>query len=303
MSHHKILSAVLMAMLSFVSCKKDDDLGDVENIPGLGGDTWVQTDIDKYINSELTVPYNISLSYKWDQLSLGQIDKNVVPVKEEKIKPVIDAMKRVWIAPYLVEFGSPSFKQYCPKFFTFVGSAAYNLDGSALLGLAGGGRQIFLFQLNYFRNKTMAGYTLADTLIQKETFHTIEHEFTHIFDQTKARPFEFDQVCQGFYSSDWINSSRTQALSEGFISAYASSQPGEDIAEMIGFMMIEGKAGFDKIINGITGTSNRGTTAAAAKARLRQKEAILVTYFRDAWNIDLYSLQARTRAAIENEFY
>ena len=149
----------------------------------------------------------------------------------------------------------------------------------------------------------MAGFVPSDTIIQKETFHTIEHEFAHIFDQTKARPFEFDQVCQGFYSADWINSSDEQAYSEGFISPYASSQPGEDIAEMIAFMMVEGKAGFDKIVNSIKGISSRGTTAATAKSRLKEKESILVNYFLTAWGIDLYSLQARTRAAIEKEFF
>lgn len=303
MKQYKILSVVLLAMLSMVACRKDNDLGNVEDIPGLGGDTWVKTELDKFIYDTMTVPYNIDISYKWDQLALAQLDKNVVPVKEELVRPIISAMKRVWIDSYTPEFGAANFRKYCPKFFVFAGSAAYNLDGSALLGLAGGGRQIYLFQLNYFRNKTMPGFVPGDTLIQKVTFHTIEHEFAHIFDQTKKRPFEFDQVGQGYYSADWINNSDAQAYSEGFISPYASSQPGEDFAEMIAFMLVEGKGGFDKIVNAIKGTSTKGTTAAAAKARLRLKEEVLVKYFIQTWGIDLYSLQARTRAAIDKEFY
>lgn len=303
MKPYKRLLFILSVICCLSSCRKDDNLGNVDNIPGLGGDTWVQTGIDKYIFDSLTGPYNIDVSYKWDQLALAQIDKNVAPIKEANVIPVIDAMKRVWIEPYIAEFGEAPFRKYCPKFFIFAGSGAYSLDGSVLLGLAGGGRQIYLFLLNHYRNKTMQGYTLSDTAVQKTTFHTIEHEFTHIFDQTKQRPFEFDQVCQGFYSADWINSTNNQAYSEGFISPYASSQPGEDFAEMVAFMLVEGKAGFDKIVNGITGTSSRGTTAATAKARLKQKEEILTRYFIQTWGINLTSLQARTRNAINKEFY
>lgn len=304
MKNNKTVIFALLAVVSLATaCRKDDDLTDVSSIPGLGGDSWVQNEYDKYIYDSLTVPYNITVYYKWNQLALGQVDKNVVPVKEEIIKPVIDAMKRVWSSNYISEFGEAMFHKYSPKFFTFVGSAAYNLDGTALLGVAGSGREITLFQLNYFRNKTMPGYVLADTLIQKNTFHTIEHEYAHIFDQTKLRPYEFDQVCRGYYSADWTFQTDEQAYSEGFISPYASSQPGEDFAEMIAFMLVEGPVGFEKMINSITGVSVRGTTAEMAKARLRQKRDILVSYFSQTWNIDLLRLQAKTRESINKEFY
>jgi hypothetical protein len=68
---------------------------------------------------------------------------------------------------------------------------------------------------------------------------------------------------------------------------------------MISMMLVEGKAGFDAIVNSITGTSPNGTTAAEAQASLRAKEAVVITYFKDVWNIDFYSLQARSRSAIE----
>src|SRR3954467_9084243 len=35
------------------SCKKEDNLGDVENIPGLGGDTWVKGPIDAWLYDSL----------------------------------------------------------------------------------------------------------------------------------------------------------------------------------------------------------------------------------------------------------
>ena len=68
-------------------------------------------------------------------------------------------------------------------------------------------------------------------------------------------------------------------------------------------MLIEGRSGFDGIVNSITGTSARGTTAAEAKAKLKQKESLIVNYFKQAWNIDFYTLQTRVRNAIVNEIY
>ncbi len=50
-------------------------------------------------------------------------------------------------------------------------------------------------------------------------------------------------------------------------------------------------------------TSPRGTTKAQAIARLKAKESIVVNYFKQVWNIDFYSLQARTRGAIESLIY
>lgn len=294
--------SVLLIIMLLSSCRKEDALGNVDNIPGLGGDTWVQGPIDKWIADNLTTPFNIEVKYKWDQFALGQLDKNVVPIKEPIVIPLLSALKRVWLNTYIAEIGNDFIKANCPKFFVLAGSAAYNLDGTALLGQAGGGRQIFLLQLNYFRNKTMPGYNLSDTVVQKEAFHTVEHEFAHIFDQLKQRPYAFDKINQGLYSSDWINVDDDEAKRDGFITAYASSVAAEDFAEMVSLMLIEGKSGFDRIVNGITSTSVRGTTPQEAQARLRQKEAAIVDYFRKTWNIDFYRLQTRTRTAVEQEF-
>jgi hypothetical protein len=53
-------------------------------------------------------------------------------------------------------------------------------------------------------------------------------------------------------------------------------------------------------VNSISGTSPNGTTAEQAKSRLRQKEDLVVDYFNKVWKINFYSLQARTRAALES---
>ena len=289
------LSCILLVVLFAASCRKEDELGEVGNIPGLGGDPWVMGPIDSFIYNNLTLPYNIDVKYKWNQFTVNQLEKNVVPVKEEIIIPVLQsAVINVWAKPYLAETDSLFLKKYAPKYFVLAGSAAYFVDGTALLGVAGEGRQITMFQLNYFRPNSVAGHVSLDTFVQRVTYLTIHHEFSHIFDQIRQRPDEFNTVSQSAYSTDWINISDEEAREKGCITAYASSQAGEDWAEMISYMLVNGEGGFSEIVNSIS--------SADARDAIWQKREIIIKYLKDYWNIDFISLQARVRAAVEAEF-
>ena len=290
---------VFFFLLGFmVSCKKNDSLGDINNIPGLGGDTSANTAIDQWIYDSLTLKYNVTAKYRWDQFEL-ELNKTLTPPMESKIIPVLSAVKQVWIDTYVAEAGQTFMKTLIPKFFVLVGSASWNTDGTITLGTAEGGRKVVLYVLNNFRTKAMAGYQPSDSVNIKQMFHTIEHEFGHILHQTVYYPVSFKTISVGFYTANWNNVSDANAHRDGFVSAYALSAPDEDFVEMIGIMLTEGRGGFDYIVNSIpAGTSANGVTQADAQSRLRQKEAIVVGYFKDTWNIDFYSLQTRVRAQV-----
>lgn len=288
MFKHKIY-LLLVALAVFASCKKEDGLGDVSAIPGLGGDAWVATDLDTYIRDEFTIPFNVAAKYKWDQGELD-FDKTLTPPREEKIKPVLSSIKKVWIDNYVAEAGKLFMQKYIPKFFVLVGSANWNTDGTITLGTAEGGRRIVLYVLNDFRVKGMQGYVPSDSVNIKMMFHTIEHEFGHILHQTVLYPQEFKRISVGDYTSNWNNIADSTANEKGFISAYAQSAPDEDFVEMISIMLTEGKARYDAFVNNIK--------SAEARSKLRQKEAIVVNYFKDVWNINFTSLQTRTRNSI-----
>ncbi len=75
----------------------------------------------------------------------------------------------------------------------------------------------------------------------------------------------------------------------------------EDFVETISIMLLEGRAGFESMIASIPlGITNRGTTQAQAIARLRAKESIIVNYYKQVYNIDFYSLQARVHSTVES---
>ncbi|MBD0293698.1 MAG: hypothetical protein ICV84_00635, partial [Flavisolibacter sp.] len=90
---------VVLTILLFASCKKEEPLGNVDAISGLGGDVWAQGPIDKWIYDNLTVPYNIAVKYKWDQSEI-ELNKTVVPMREEQVIPVMSSIKKTWIDVY-----------------------------------------------------------------------------------------------------------------------------------------------------------------------------------------------------------
>jgi substrate import-associated zinc metallohydrolase lipoprotein len=295
----RIVVAYLLIVLLGIGCKKSENLGSVDDIPGLGGDTWDKGPIDNWVYTNLTKPFNISVKYKWDQFEL-ELNKNLVPPREEKIVPVMEAVKKVWIDTYIAEAGEVFMKTYCPKFFVLCGSASWNTDGTITLGTAEGGRKIVLYVLNDFRTKSMPDYRASDSMGIKQMFHTIEHEFGHILHQNVLYPDDYKRITPGFYTANWNNVSDNAARRDGFVTAYAMSAPDEDFVEMISIMLTEGKAGFDKIVNSIpAGASQNGITQADAKAKLRKKEAMVVAYYKDVWGMDFYRLQSRVRAAVD----
>ncbi|KAA6430368.1 hypothetical protein FEM33_25525 [Dyadobacter flavalbus] len=298
------LAVLLMSVL--LSGCKEEEIGEVDDISGLGGNEWVKGPLDKWILDSLVTPYNISAKYKWDQFEFGNITKNLVPPDEAQVVPLLSSIKRGWAAPYVEEAGKVFFNKYSPKFFILSGSNEYNTNGTITLGTAEGGRKVILYGVNLFKVKGMTGYDAArdSSFVKQWFFQTIHHEFGHILHQTVLYPVEYKSVSAGVYQGgNWINWDDAYARRNGFITAYSSSSFDEDFVEMIAIMLIEGKAGFDKIVNSIPeGTSEQGITRAQAQAALRQKEAIVVAYYKNTWKIDFYSLQAKVRKSMNSLF-
>ncbi len=272
---------VVVMMLFMLSCREEDD-NLAEPILGLGGDTWTKGELDQWLFNNFTSPYNIEVKYRWDA-SESDITRNLVPPSLDKVIPIMEVVRKGWIEPYIAEAGAPFLKKFCPKQYVLVGSASFNPNGTIILGQAEGGRKVVLFRINDFSN--------TDTNQVKEILHTIHHEFAHILHQNVLYPEEYKHITPGGYTGTWYLFSTEEALSEGFITPYSKSGFDDDFVEMVATMLVEGKVGFNALINGIP--------QAAARSALRQKEQIVVNYFTQVYGIDIYHLQATTEAAIK----
>lgn len=277
--HIKLLMAFIL-LASLMACSKDDKIDSV-NIPGLGGETWVKGPLDFWLDSNFRKPYNIEVKYRFERYELA-LDKTLVPVMESKVQPVMSTILKTWAAPYIAEAGETFFKSYCQKQFVLVGSPQFNSNNTITLGTAEGGRKVVLFWLNDF--------VITDKPFVREMLHTIHHEFAHILHQTIIYPVEYKRISTG-YTGSWNDYTLAEALERGFITQYARSAPDEDFVEMIATMLVEGKDGYEDIVDAAPDD---------AQVKFRQKEEIIVHYFKESWNIEFYNLQARVQDAINN---
>ena len=292
MKNRKYLILFLLTIFIF-SCKKDNKLVLQDNY--LGNETAGKTAIDTYLNAQFVKPYNIDVKYKWDQ-SLFDQQYVLVPPQEANIVPFMQGVKQAWLDPYNAETGSDVFmKEYTPKQIVLSGSAEINTNNTIVLGEASGGLTILLTNVN--------GTDLKDEDAVTQLVHVINHEFTHILNQKVAIPIPYAKVSAGDYSGNWATAQEIP-LQLGFISAYARDKYTEDIAEMVSLMLTWGKDGYEDYLNRTIPDPNDPTqqipdpTFTAGIAKMRQKEASVVDYFKKNFNIDFYSLQTRVHASI-----
>jgi len=281
-----ILSVAVPLLLESCSKKEKLDPGDPL---GLGGDKVTATAIDKWIMDTLTTPYNMEVKYRFDEFEV-QLDRTLVPPKEEQVIPVLRTIKNVFMNPFEKEAGITFLKTEIPKQIVLVGSPAYNSNGTILLGEAEGGKKILLYTINSINTKNRADV--------KMMIRTIEHEFGHILNQKVKWPPAFNQITVTDYTADWTNQTVNDSYAKGFVTPYSRSAYGEDWVEMVATMLTEGRAGFENLVAFADALSvAQGLPSAAAK--LHQKEAFVVQYYKDVWNIDFYSLQQRVQDALD----
>ncbi len=70
--------------------------------------------------------------------------------------------------------------------------------------------------------------------LNKDQFHTMHHEFSHILHQTKSYPVSFGQVTPGSYDGrNWQDRDSVESHRLGFITQYGSSATYEDFVETL----------------------------------------------------------------------
>jgi substrate import-associated zinc metallohydrolase lipoprotein len=289
-----------------VSCQKEKfDPAEADDIIDLGGGTWAKGDIDNWISDSLIAPYNIDVKYKWDAFEdIGDLTYTIVPPKEEYITPILSAVRKTWITPYVSAASADFFNKISPKIIYMIGSPAYEESGAIKLGVAEGGKKIILLAINRTKVKGMAGYNVADSFWIKEMFLTIHHEFGHILHQNILYPTDFKNLNPSLITSNWTDYSEEEALQDGFITSYSMNTIDDDFVEMISHLLVNGDAWFEQMLASIPeGISDRGTTRDQAVTRLRAKRSIIITYYKQAWNIDFTDLQTRVRTAVNTLLY
>lgn len=269
---------LLLAAVISGSCSDDGALP-TDPIIGLGGDDWAQTELDEYLYEHFTLPYNIEVKYKWDPYEVN-FNKNLVPPDENRVIPVMETVKAIWMDPYEQMGGSDFLQRFHLMKYVLVGSAEYQSNGTIILGTAEGGNKIVLFVVNDFLQ--------SDRPEVIRMMHTIHHEFAHILHQTIDYPQEWRGLSTPWYTATWFNSTNQQANAQGLITAYAKAAEREDFVETIAYLLVEGQDAFDAVV-----ANNPGVASV-----FRRKEELVVGYY-EKLGVDFRALQTRVKAAID----
>ncbi|MFD1769523.1 substrate import-associated zinc metallohydrolase lipoprotein [Sphingobacterium suaedae] len=283
MKKRNLILPLLVVLTLLYGCKKEDDI----NFEFDNSQDFVPTELDEWLDANFLNTYNIEVVYRYDRYK-GNIERNITPVKEEKVKGQMLVVLDGFLKPYDDVAGTTFIKTFTPKEWVLFGSTSYNDDGSMILGTAAGGRNVTLYEVNSLDN--------TDAEQVRRRLRTIHHEFTHILQQNKTMPLDFEGISEGDYFDDWTNTTlNPQKLSDslGFVSRYARSQYFEDFAETAAHLLMEGQLWYDhhaKQYNKIT------------YDRLKKKETSVVNYFRDSHNIDFRKLQRELQSIMYEQF-
>ena len=266
----KALRYIFFFLAAFVAgCKTEPPLD--KQIGEYDRDGWQRTAVDDWLEENFTDPYNIEVKYRWDASEFAQ-NRTFVPVEMDKIQPFMTFVKAAVIDVTAEVNGADFVKKHFPKQFMLAGSYFYNVDGTIYAGIAENARKVFLFGVNDF-----GGESAAEV---KSKVRLIYHELTHILHQKVMYPVEFKSVTPGAYTSNWNAVSLQNARNAGFMNAYSMSTPNEDFAEIAANILVNGRVGFESIIT---------SANAEGQVLIRKKADILVDYFAQVWNVDIWA--------------
>lgn len=275
------LITFVVVLVSLVSCDNDTDLNPKSIFPD-GTDTTTQNDFDRWVLDNYTYPYNIQFEYRYSDKE-GHVEYDVVPADYDKSIAVAKLVRHLWVDAYNELMGRDFLRQYSPRMIQLIGSSEYKEDGSEVLGTAEGGMKIFLNKVNLLDIKKPNLKIIKFYFIK-----TMYHEFAHILQQTKNYSTDFNTISTDYQGPSWVNvgdyenSGSKEALEMGFISAYASSEAGEDFVEILSFYVVYGKGYWEKMLS-LAGES--GAT------KMLLKYALIKDYLDTKWEIDIEKLE------------
>ena len=166
------LSALVFA-LSNTACS-EDGLDDKSVITGIGYE--IETPFDEWLLENFIEPYNIRVMYRYEDME-SDMTYNLVPARYERSIEMAQLVSYLCLQAYDEITGSRDFiRANFPKDLFFVGSPAYNNNGSIVLGTAEGGTKITLYNLNTLDPRNVDA-------LNSSYFKTIHHEFGHILNQ------------------------------------------------------------------------------------------------------------------------
>lgn len=269
--HIYILFLLMLSVLFTTACSSDEpDYG--RSVITIGNTE--KNEFDKWLEANFVNPYNIDFKYRYEDIE-SDFDYYVVPAEYNKAVKLAHLVKYLCVDAYNELVGEDFTCEFFPKMFFTIGEWEYKNNGTFILGTAEGGRKILLSGTN-----DLDKYINSQQSLNHYYLKTIHHEFTHILNQTKSIPTEFQLVTgNGYVADNWSEEPYDEIyLSRGFISDYAQHSYQEDFAEMMSIYIINDAESWEALLNEATDES---------AALIRQKLDIVKSYMMTSFGIDM----------------
>lgn len=301
----KSIPAILLLGVIAVSCSKEDKLDPNSYLPT--GEIEKSNAVDQFIHTKFIQPFNIAIDYRWDRNNYGPgLDnkRNLYPSKLVNVQPALEMVDKVWIQSYLEVAGKEFVQRIRPGRFLIAGGYALNDDGTRTLGLASGGVQVTLYEVDFLQTKIESA---------RQFIHTIQHEYIHIINQDRGfNESEFGANNLGYYTPTWylldpaLKNNKftidTYANVLGFVTGYSRSNIIEDFAETASFMLTQKPAAYQAMLAKIRSYDNMTSAQRAAIGlndefyrpggadKIERKVALVRSYFKKNFGIDFDEL-------------
>jgi substrate import-associated zinc metallohydrolase lipoprotein len=191
---------------------------------------------DQWLYDNFVTPYNTEIQYKFN-FPASNMSFQLAPAEYEKSQLLANFIKYLFYDVYTLHGSENFMKLYGPRMFHFIGSAAFSpTTGTETLGYASAGVKITLINVNSLKMWSPSNlYSPTDIdELNRQQFHTMHHEFSHILHQTKSYPVSFGQVTPGSYDGrNWQDRDSVESHRLGFITQYGSSATYEDFVETL----------------------------------------------------------------------
>lgn len=287
---------VVTAFLS--SCSADDPID--SSISVIKDSQTPQNVLDKWLYENYVKPYNIELRYRWEDNETS-MDYILVPAKFENAIRMARILKYICFDSFDEVTGSQAFiRANFPKQVQLVGNPGWNstggwmAQGSYTLGSSEGGYKINLWYVNHLGDVLLENNQPTDSVIRsrkelnKIYFHTILHEFGHVFHQKVPYSTEFKQITGtgyfgGMWSSKFGSENDPEIYASGFVTAYASASADEDFAETFSTYVCSTEEEFQSILD------NADTKG---RSIIQAKLDFVKNYLVENWHLDIDALRA-----------
>lgn len=232
-----------------------------------------RNEFDEWLLTNYVYPYNIELKYRMEDIE-ADAEYDLVPAKLENSKILAKLIKHLWLEPYdnLAEGNQNFNRAYIPKVIHLIGSPGYNPNNTMVLGTAESGLKITLYAVNDMQ--------LDYEFLADRYFHTMHHEYAHVFNQQKEYDPNFKKISEGQYVyGNWSGEeNRGKGPSLGFITDYARYNTDEDFVELYSVYLMSSEAQWNKML------ADAGEPGAKI---INRKLEIVKDYMIDAWGVDM----------------